>query len=106
MSCLVRLATVPPSLPVGFRSVGGGNVGYSMSCISYARTSNVDAKENRIDLDTPLVSAAGVRNIIQVFAVVLGAASLAACAQSSVVSNRSGLVSSRQAGLENDRKIR
>ena len=60
--------------------------GYNMSSISCARTSYIDLKANRIHLNAPLVSAAGVRNVIQLFAVALGAASLAACAQSSVVS--------------------
>jgi rare lipoprotein A len=52
-----------------------------------------------------LVSAAGVRNVIQLFAVALGAASLAACAQSSVVTKKSELLAaSRQASLEHNRK--
>jgi rare lipoprotein A len=75
---------------------------FSTSC---ARTSYVDTKANRIQLKTPLVSAAGVRNVIQLFAVALGAASLAACAQSSVVTQKSELrVASRQASLEHNRK--
>ena len=59
-----------------------------MSSISCARTSYVDTKANRIHLNALLVSAAGVRNVIQLFAVALGAASLAACAQSSVVTQQ------------------
>jgi peptidoglycan lytic transglycosylase len=79
--------------------------GYNMSSISCARTSYVDIKANRIHLDAPLVSAAGVRNVIQLFAVALGAASLAACAQSSVVAKKSELpAASRQASLEHHRK--
>ena len=79
--------------------------GYNMSSISCARTSYVDNKANRIHLNAPLVSAAGVRNVIQLFAVALGAASLAACAQSSVVSKKSELLAaSRQASLEHNRK--
>src|SRR5258706_8197123 len=75
---------------------------FSTSC---ARTSYVDTKANRIHLKAPLVSAAGVRNVIQLFAVALGAASLAACAQSSVVTQKSELVAaSRQASLEHNRK--
>ena len=51
------------------------------------------------------VSVAGVRNVIQLFAVALGAASLAACAQSSVVSQRSELpAANRQASVEHNRK--
>ena len=43
---------------------------------------------------------------IRLFAVVLGAASLAACAQSSVVTRNSGFIgSSRQASLEHDRNV-
>jgi rare lipoprotein A len=76
-----------------------------MSSTSCARTSYIDVKANRIHLNAPLVSAAGVRNIIQLFAVALGAASLAACAQSSVVTNKSELLApSRQASLPHDRK--
>src|SRR5882724_9142901 len=79
-------------------------VGANMCSISCARTSCIDLKANRIHLDAPLVSAVGVRNIIQLFAVALGAASLAACAQSSVVTQKSELsVASRQASLEHNR---
>ena len=63
-----------------------------MSFISCARTSYVGIKANRIHLDLPLVSAAGVRNVVKLLAVALGAASLAACAQSSVVTNKSELL--------------
>ena len=76
-----------------------------MSSISCARTSYVDTKANRIHLNALLVSAAGVRKVIQLFAAALAAASLAACAQSSVVSKNSELpVASRQASLEHNRK--
>ena len=79
--------------------------GYNMSSINCARASYVDIEANRIHLNAPLVSAAGVRNVIQLFAVALGAASLAACAQSSVVTQKSELsVASRQASLEHNRK--
>jgi rare lipoprotein A len=78
--------------------------GYNMSSISWARTWYVD-KANRIHLDAPLVSAVGVRNGIKLFAVALGAASLAACAQSSVVSKISEPpVATRQASLEHNPK--
>jgi rare lipoprotein A len=60
-----------------------------MSSIGCARTSYVDIEANRIHLTAPSVSAAGIRSVIQVFAVALGAASLAACAQSSVVTQKS-----------------
>ena len=76
-----------------------------MSSIIDARTSYVDVKINRVHPNAQLVRAAGVRNVIQLLAVVLGAASLAACAQSSVVTKNSGLLAtSRQASLEQDRK--
>ena len=76
-----------------------------MSSISCARIAYVDIKANRFLLNAPLVSAAGVRNVIRSFAVALVAASLAACAQSSVVTNKSELVAvSRQAPLEHNRK--
>src|SRR5437899_10676707 len=79
--------------------------GYNLASISCARTSYVDIKANRIHLNAPSVSAAGVRNVIQLFAVALGAASLAACAQSSVVTQKSELpVASRQASLGHNRK--
>src|SRR5713101_294792 len=74
---------------------------FSTSC---ARTSYVDTKANRIHLKAPSVSAAGVRSIIQLFAVALGAASLAACAQSSVVTQKSELLAARrQASPEHNR---
>lgn len=77
-----------------------------MSSISGARTSRVDIKANGIQLAAPLASANGLRNVIQFFAIVLGAASLAACAQSSIVTRKSELfVPSRQAALEHNRKF-
>src|SRR5260221_9215571 len=79
--------------------------GYDMSSISCARTSYVDIEANRIHLDAPSASAAGVRNVTQLFAVALAAASLAACAQSSVVSKISEPpVAGRKASLEYNRK--
>ena len=75
-----------------------------MSSISCARTSYTDIKANRIHLNAPSVSAAGVRSVIQLFAIALGAASLAACAQSSVVTQKSELTAaSRRASLEHNR---
>ncbi len=79
--------------------------GYNMSSINCARASYVGIEADRIHLKAPSVSAAGVRNVIQLFAVALAAASLAACAQSSVVSKISEpAVASRQASLEHNRK--
>ena len=75
-----------------------------MSSTSCARTSCIDLKANRIHFNAPLVSAAGVRSVIQLFAVALGAASLAACAQSSVVTQKSELhATNRQASPEHNR---
>jgi rare lipoprotein A len=74
-----------------------------MSSIDCAKSSYVAIKSNHI-LDASSVPAARVRNVIQLFAVVLGAASLAACAQSSVVTRNSEFVSpSRQASLQHNR---
>ena len=83
-------------------SVGWGDNMYSMS---HARTLFVDVKANRIHRNAPLVSVTGVRNVIQLFAIVLGAASLAACAQSSVVTQKTELLAAnRKASLEHNRK--
>ena len=74
-----------------------------MSSIDCAKSSYVAIKANHIP-DASSVSAARVRNVIQLFVVVLGAASLAACAQSSVVTRNSKFVSpSRQAPLQQNR---
>jgi rare lipoprotein A len=74
-----------------------------MSSISCARTSCVDVKANRLHPNAPF--AVAVRNVVQRCAVVLAAASLAACAQSSVVTPRSELLAaSRQTSLEHNRK--
>jgi rare lipoprotein A len=73
-----------------------------MSCISCAGISCVE-----IEVTHPAalpVLAARVRSSIRLFAAALGAASLAACAQSSVVSRNSGFhPASRQASLEHHR---
>ena len=79
--------------------------GYNMPSISRARTSFVDAKANRIYRNGPSVAVVGVRNVIQLFAVVLGAASLAACAQPSDVTQKTELpAANRKASLEHNRK--
>jgi rare lipoprotein A len=77
----------------------------NMSSISCARNSYVDIEASRILRDEPIVSSAGVWRAVQLFAVALTAATLAACAQSSVVTNKSAsLGASRQASLEHNRK--
>jgi rare lipoprotein A len=74
-----------------------------MSSICCAGISNVAVEANDI-ADASSAAAARVRNIIRLIAVALAAASLAACAQSSVVSRNSGFVgSSRQALVERNR---
>jgi rare lipoprotein A len=71
-----------------------------MSSISRARTSDV-AVEVTHGPDASAVLAARAGNIVRLFCVAFGAALLAACAQSSVVTKNSGFVgSSRQASLE------
>jgi rare lipoprotein A len=75
-----------------------------MSSIDCAGTSCVDIKANRIGLAASLVSAAAVRNVVRLLAVALGGALLAACAQSSVVTQNSGFHgTSRQASLQHQR---
>jgi rare lipoprotein A len=72
-----------------------------MSSIDCAGTSCVEIK---VDHPNALAPAARVGNIVRLFAAALAAASLAACAQSSVVSKNSGfLPTSRQASLERSR---
>ena len=62
-----------------------------MSSIDCARSSYVAVKANHVP-DAFLISGARVRNVIQLFSVALGAALLAACAQSSVVTGNSEFV--------------
>jgi len=73
-----------------------------MSSIDCAKSSYVAIKANHIPVASP-VSAVRVRNVIQLFVVVLGAASLAACAQSSVIRNSEFVNPSRQASLQHNR---
>jgi rare lipoprotein A len=75
-----------------------------MTSINCAGGSCVDLTVSDICPDTPLVSSA--LRVVRLFAVILGAATLAGCAQSSVVSKRSTLfASSRQAAPERDRSV-
>lgn len=69
-----------------------------MSSIRCASTSCVDIEANR--LDAALVSSAVARRVFRLLAVAVGAASLAACAQSSVVTRNSAFSPARQASLE------
>jgi rare lipoprotein A len=95
------LPLLSPALMTRRISVGWG---YNMSSISCARTACVDLKASCRYPGVPLVSAAGVRKITRLFAVVLGAASLAACAQSSVVTRNSEFVASSRQALDHHRK--
>jgi rare lipoprotein A len=73
----------------------GDEGGYNMSYINRARASH----------DVSRVSAAGLRGV-RLIALVLGAASLAACAQSPVATNKSEFVAARrQASLQQNRRI-
>jgi rare lipoprotein A len=77
-----------------------------MSSIDCARNSYVAIKANSI-LDARSVQlsvlVARIRNLFQLLVVVLGAASLAACAQSTAVRNFEFAGSSRHASLNHDR---
>jgi rare lipoprotein A len=68
------------------------------TCLSY-----VDVRTGHTRLHAPPASAARAGKVIRWLAVALGAASLAACAQSSVVSQKSELRATRQASLDHDR---
>ena len=74
---------------------------FSSSC---ARTSYVDIKA--ICIGAPLSSGSGLRSVVQRLAVILGAASLAACTQTHVATNKSEMVSpGRQASQEYNRTV-
>ena len=74
-----------------------------MSCIGCARNSYFGSKPNRTHSDALLISAAGVLKVVKLFAVVLIAATLAACAQSRNVANKSELLTAaRQTSLEDN----
>ena len=70
--------------------------------IDYAKNSYVAIEANHISDASP-VSAARVRNAFQSLVIVLGAASLAACAQSTAVRNSEFAGPSRHAALNHDR---
>jgi rare lipoprotein A len=74
-----------------------------MSSIGCTSTSCVDVRAGRAQLEAPLIPAARAGRFIRLLAVSLAAASLAACAQSSVVTQKSELRASRQASLDHDR---
>jgi rare lipoprotein A len=74
-----------------------------MSSIGCTGTSCVDVRAGRTQLEGLLIPAARAGKFIRLLAVSLAAASLAACAQSSVVTQKSELRASRQASLDHDR---
>lgn len=80
----------------------GTSWGCNMSSIEAAGHSFVDVA-GRAQRDARLVSPIRAGKIVRLMAVALAAASLAACAQSSVVSQRSDFRTSRQASLERNR---
>ena len=74
---------------------------FSSSC---ARTSQRDIKATCIG--TPFSSGSGLRSVAQWLAVILGAASLAACTQAHVAANKSEMVSpGRQASQQYHRSV-
>jgi len=73
-----------------------------MSSIGCTGTSCVDVRAGRTPLEAPFIPAARAGKFIRLLAVSLAAASLAACAQSSVVTQKSELRASRQASLGHD----
>ena len=73
-----------------------------MSSIGYTSTSCVDVRAGRTQVEASLVPAVRAGKVIRLLAVTLAAASLAACAQSSVVTQKSELRAVRQASLGHD----
>jgi rare lipoprotein A len=74
-----------------------------MSSIGCTGTSCVDVRAGRTQFEAPFILPARAGKFIRLLAVSLAAASLAACAQSSVVTQKSELRASRQASLDYDR---
>jgi len=73
-----------------------------MSSIGCTSTSCVDVRAGRTHLDPPVIPAVRAAKVIRLLAVTLAAASLAACMQSTVVTQKSELRASRQASLGHD----
>jgi rare lipoprotein A len=74
-----------------------------MPSVVCAKASCADIGAGRHRLEAPSLSAINPRNVIRLLAVAVAAGLLAACAQSSSVSQRSERGASRQASLEPDR---
>ena len=76
---------------------------FSSSC---ARTSYVNIKASLICMGAALRPGFGLRSVVRRLAVVLGAASLAACTQTHVATNKSEMLSpGRQASQEHNRTV-
>jgi rare lipoprotein A len=73
-----------------------------MSSIGCSGTSCADVRAGRTQPDAHVIPAARVARVIRLLAVTLAAASLAACAKSSVVTQKSELRAVRQASLGHD----
>lgn len=74
-----------------------------MASIDRAGISSVDIRAGHTEADPPFVWAPRAGKIVRLLALVGTAASLAACAQSSVISQKSGLSDNRQASLPHAR---
>jgi rare lipoprotein A len=74
-----------------------------MASIDRAGTSSIDIRAVRTQPDAPVVLIGAARNVIRLLALVGTAASLAACAQSSVVSQKSEFTGNRHASLSHER---
>jgi rare lipoprotein A len=74
-----------------------------MRSIGCTSTSCVNVIAGRAQFESPLIPAARAGKFIRLLAATLAAASLAACAQSSVVTQKSELRASRQAWVDHDR---
>jgi rare lipoprotein A len=74
-----------------------------MSSIGRTSVSCVDVRAGRTQSEAPIITAARARKFATLLAVVLGAASLAACTQSTIATQKSELRASRQASQEQDR---
>jgi rare lipoprotein A len=74
-----------------------------MSSIGCTGVSCVDVRAGRSKLEAPSITVARAGKFLRLLAVVLGAASLAACTQSTIVTQKSELRASRQASQDQDR---
>src|SRR5437773_11045761 len=74
-----------------------------MPSIGCTSTSCVNVRAGHAQFEAPLIPPARAGKFIRLLAATLAAASLAACAQSSVVTQKSELRASRQASVDRDR---